>query len=101
LAQGGDLSLARIEAKAAPAGKASNSFDAIAAELAEKKLLDGKSPVTLKKFDRLLSFARPALTVPLGETFCAAFNRQPSARLSPDQVGRFGVIPADSARRGA
>jgi integrase len=61
LAQGRDLSLAKIEAKAALAARASNSFDAIAVELAEKKRLDGKSPVTLRKFDWLLSLARPAL----------------------------------------
>jgi integrase len=36
-------------------------FDAIAAELMEKKRRDGKSPATLKKFEWFLSFARPAL----------------------------------------
>jgi Arm DNA-binding domain len=60
LAHGQDPSLAKREAKVAQIEKNANTFDAIAAELGEKKRRDGKSPVTLTKFAWLLSFASPA-----------------------------------------
>jgi len=68
LAKGQDLSQAKRRAKAAQAEKSAHSFNAIAAELAEKKRRDGKASITLRKFEWLLSFARPAIgTRPISE----------------------------------
>jgi integrase len=61
LAQGQDLSRAKRDAKAVQADKNANTFSAVAAELTEKKRRDGKAPVTMKKFEWLLSFARPTI----------------------------------------
>ena len=61
LARGQDPLQAKREAKAMRAEKGANTFDAIAAELIDKKRRDGKSPVTLKKFEWLMGFARPAI----------------------------------------
>jgi hypothetical protein len=68
LSKGQDLSQTKREATAAQAEKGADIFDAIAAELAEKKRREGKAPVTLKKFEWLLGFARPAIGArPIGE----------------------------------
>lgn len=61
LAQGRDLVQAKRENRAARAEQSANTFDAIAAELVEKKRRDGKSPVTLKKLEWLLTFAQPTI----------------------------------------
>jgi|SRR5271166_733244 len=67
LVHGIDPSRIKREAKALQLEKDANTFDAIAAELAEKKRRDGKSPVTLKKFEWLMSFACPAIgAMPIG-----------------------------------
>ena len=50
---------AKREEKAAKAAQSANTFDAIAAELIDKKRRDGKSPVTLKKLEWLMGFAQP------------------------------------------
>jgi integrase len=68
LALGLDLSQVKRDAKAAEAEKGENTFAVIAGELLEKKRRDGKAAVTLKKFEWLLSFARPTLgTRSIGE----------------------------------
>jgi integrase len=61
LARGQDPSRVKREAKAAQAETDANTFNAVAAELTEKKRRDGKAPTTLKKFEWLMSFARPAI----------------------------------------
>lgn len=60
LARGQDPLQVKHEAKVKQAERGANTFDAIAAELIDKKGRDGKSPVTLKKFEWLMGFARPA-----------------------------------------
>jgi integrase len=61
LAQGRDLVQAKRESKAAKAEQSANTFDAIAAELIDKKRRDGRSPVTLRKLEWLLTFARTTI----------------------------------------
>ena len=61
LAKGQDPLQAKRNAKAERAESNANTFDAIAAKLADKKRRDGKSAATLKKFEWFLSFAHPAL----------------------------------------
>jgi integrase len=61
LSKGQDPLQAKRDAKAARAESNANTFDAIAAELADKKRRDGKSAATLKKFEWFLSFAHRAL----------------------------------------
>lgn len=61
LARGQDPVQAKREAKVMRAERGANTFDAIAAELIDKKRRDGKSPVTLKKFEWLMGFARAAI----------------------------------------
>jgi integrase len=61
LAKGLDLSRAKRDAKAVRADRHANTFQALATELAEKKRRDGKAPTTLKKFEWLMNFARPAI----------------------------------------
>ncbi|MGD0184689.1 MAG: tyrosine-type recombinase/integrase [Roseiarcus sp.] len=84
LAQGRDLMQAKRGDKAAKAEQDANTFDAIAAELMDKKRRDGKSPVTLKKLDWLLSFARPAI------------GSRPIAEISARDV--LGVLKSVEAR---
>ena len=61
LAEGQDPSLPRRLAKAAKAAASANTFDAIAAELLDKKRREGKADRTLEKCEWLLGLARPAL----------------------------------------
>ena len=61
LARGEDPSLVKRAAKAAKAKEGSNTFTAIAGELAEKKRRDKKAAATMRKFDWFMSFAFPAL----------------------------------------
>ncbi len=61
LANGQDPSQARKVAKATKAAADANTFDAIAAELIQKKRSEAKADRTLEKSEWLFSLARPAL----------------------------------------
>ena len=61
LARGEDPLLVKRAAKAAKAKEGSNTFTAIAGELAEKKRRDKKAAATMRKFDWFMTFAFPAL----------------------------------------
>jgi len=61
LADAKDPSTAKRLERIASAAASANTFDAIAAELLEKKRKEKKSEVTLEKFEWLLSLARPAI----------------------------------------
>ncbi|MGJ0396058.1 MAG: tyrosine-type recombinase/integrase [Methylocystis sp.] len=61
LAAGQDPGHVRKLAKAVRAANAANTFDAIAAELIEKKRREGKADRTLVKFEWFMSLARPAI----------------------------------------
>jgi integrase len=61
MAEGRDPSLEKRLAKAAKASAAANTFDAIAAELLDKKRREAKADRTLSKLEWLLSLARPAI----------------------------------------
>jgi integrase len=61
LADGQDPSFAKRLAKAAKVVAAANSFEAVAAELFEKKKREGKTPRTLEKMEWLLGIAAPLL----------------------------------------
>jgi integrase len=61
LAIGQDPSLARKLAKLSKAAASANSFDAIAAELLEKKRREQKAERTIVKFEWFMSLARPAI----------------------------------------
>ena len=61
LARGEDPLLVKRAAKAAKAKEGSNTFTAIAGELAEKKRREKKAAATMRKFDWFMSFAFPAL----------------------------------------
>jgi hypothetical protein len=59
LAGGQDPSLARRLAKAAKAAASANTFEAIAAELLDKKRREAKAERTIEKLEWLLSLANP------------------------------------------
>ena len=61
LAVGQDPSLAKKLAKLSKAAASANSFDAIAAELLEKKRREQKADRTIVKFEWFMSLARPAI----------------------------------------
>ncbi len=61
LAQGHDPSSAKKSAKAAKMAASANTFDAIAAELLDKKRLEKKAENTLGKLEWLLSLASPGI----------------------------------------
>jgi integrase len=61
LASGQDPSLAKKLAKAAKGTASSNTFDAIAAELLEKKRRERKAERTIVKFEWLISLAHPGV----------------------------------------
>jgi integrase len=61
LAVGTDPSLVKQLAKATKATASANTFDAIAAELLEKKKRESKADRTVGKLEWLLSLARPAI----------------------------------------
>jgi len=61
LAIGQDPSLAKKLAKLSKAVASANSFDAIAAELLEKKHREQKADRTIAKFEWFMSLARPAI----------------------------------------
>ena len=61
LARGEDPLLVKRAAKAAKAKEGSNTFTAIAGELAEKKRREKKAAATMRKFDWFMTFAFPAL----------------------------------------
>jgi integrase len=61
LARGDDPLLVKRAAKAAKAKEGSNTFTAIAGELAEKKRREKKAAATMRKFDWFMTFAFPAL----------------------------------------
>jgi integrase len=61
MSAGADPTQAKREAKTATEVARANVFSVIAAELIEKKRLEGKSPRTLKKLHWLLEFAGPAI----------------------------------------
>ncbi|PNG24583.1 tyrosine-type recombinase/integrase [Methylocella silvestris] len=61
LGAGTDPSFAKKVAKANQATASANTFDAIAAELLEKKRRESKADRTLGKLEWLLSLARPAI----------------------------------------
>ena len=68
LSEGADPTQAKRAAKAATKVARATVFSAIAAELIEKKRLEGKSSRTLKKLEWLLDFARPTIgDRPIGE----------------------------------
>ena len=68
MADGRDPSLAKKLAKATNAAASANTFDAIAAELLDKKRGEAKADKTLGKLDWLLGLARPAIGArPIGE----------------------------------
>lgn len=68
LGEGQDPALAKKLAKAAKAAASANTFDAIAAELLDKKRREAKAERTLGKLEWLLSLARPVLGVrPIAE----------------------------------
>ncbi|MGB8901895.1 MAG: integrase arm-type DNA-binding domain-containing protein, partial [Methylocella sp.] len=61
LASGQDPSLAKKLAKAAKGTASANTFDAIAAELLEKKRRERKADRTIVKFEWFMSLARPGI----------------------------------------
>jgi integrase len=61
LAQGRDPVQVKKAAKAAQTEQRTNTFAAIAGELADKKRRDNKAAATLRKFEWFMSFAFPAL----------------------------------------
>ena len=61
LEDGQDPSLAKKLAKAAKAAAAANTFDAVAAELLDKKRREAKADRTIAKLEWLLGLARPAI----------------------------------------
>ena len=61
LADGGDPSITKRVAKTAKALAIANTFDAIAAELMEKKRREGKADGTLGQIEWLLGLASPAI----------------------------------------
>jgi len=61
LADGQDPAIAKKLAKAAKAAANANTFEAIAAELLDKKRREAKAEKTLSKLEWLLSLARPAI----------------------------------------
>ncbi|MGA8169738.1 MAG: integrase arm-type DNA-binding domain-containing protein [Methylocystis sp.] len=61
LGEGQDPAIAKKLAKAAKASASANTFEAIAAELLDKKRREGKAGRTLSKLEWLLSLARPAI----------------------------------------
>ena len=61
LATGQDPSLVKRLAKLSKAAASANSFDAIAAELLEKKRREQKAERTIVKFEWFMSLARPAI----------------------------------------
>jgi integrase len=61
LSEGIDPSSAKKQAKAAQASSAANTFEAIAAELVDKKRREGKATNTVGKSEWLLSLALPAI----------------------------------------
>jgi integrase len=61
LSEGIDPSSAKKQAKAAQARSAANTFEAIGAELVDKKRREGKATNTLGKSEWLLSLALPAI----------------------------------------
>jgi len=68
LADGRDPSLIKRLAKAANAAASANTFDAIAAELLDKKRRESKAERTLGKLEWLLNLARSAIGArPIGE----------------------------------
>jgi integrase len=68
LSEGIDPSSAKKQAKAAQASSAANTFEAIAAELVDKKRREGKAANTVGKSEWLLSLALPAIgTRPIKE----------------------------------
>ncbi len=68
LSEGADPTQTKRAVKTATAVARANVFSAIAAELIEKKRLEGKSSRTLKKLEWLLDFARPNIgDRPIGE----------------------------------
>ena len=68
LSEGADPTQAKRAAKTATEVAKANIFSVIAAELIEKKRLEGKSSRTLKKLEWLLDFARPTIgDRPIGE----------------------------------
>ena len=68
LSKGIDPSSAKKQAKAARASSAANTFEAIAAELVDKKRREGKAANTVGKSEWLLSLALPAIgTRPIKE----------------------------------
>jgi hypothetical protein len=68
LSEGGDPSSAKKRAKAAQGRSAANTFEAISAELVDKKRREGKAANTVGKSEWLLSLALPAIgTRPIKE----------------------------------
>ena len=61
LADGQDPAIVKKLAKAAKAAANANTFEAIAAELLDKKRREAKAEKTLSKLEWLLSLARPAI----------------------------------------
>ena len=61
LGEGQDPAIAKKLAKAAKASASANTFDAVAAELLDKKRREGKAVRTMGKVEWLLSLARPAI----------------------------------------
>jgi integrase len=61
LSAGQDPAIAKKLAKAAKASASANTFDAIAAELLEKKKREAKADRTLVKLEWFMSLARPAI----------------------------------------
>ena len=61
LADGQDPAIVKKLAKAVKAAVNANTFEAIAAELLDKKRREAKAEQTLSKLEWLLSFARPAI----------------------------------------
>jgi integrase len=61
LAEGVDPSAAKKQAKIEKAMSAANTFQAVAADLLEKKRAEAKADITLHKFEWLLSLAMPAI----------------------------------------
>lgn len=68
LAEGRDPSAVKKLAKAAKAVSSATTFDAIAAELLDKKQREGKAGGTMEKVEWLLSFAKPEIgPLPIAE----------------------------------
>jgi Arm DNA-binding domain len=61
LGEGQDPAIAKKLAKAAKASASANTFEAVAAELLDKKRREGKAVRTMGKVEWLLSLARPAI----------------------------------------